>query len=203
MLPKLLHLLIFSLHTLALSPDRINLKNGDLIFQTSTSVQSKAIQLATSSKYSHCGIIYQEKGKYFVFEAIQPVKMTPLDIWIKRGKNSHYVVKRLKNAESILSQEVLKKMKLEGNKLAGKNYDFTFEWNDEKMYCSELIWKIFYRATGLKIGKLEKLKDFNLSNRIVKNKLKERYGNNIPLNETVISPASIFNSDLLISVTEN
>jgi hypothetical protein len=35
------------------------IKNGDLIFQTSTSKQSKAIQLATDSKYSHCGIIYK------------------------------------------------------------------------------------------------------------------------------------------------
>ena len=31
------------------------IKYGDLIFQTSLSAQSKAIQLATKSKYSHCG----------------------------------------------------------------------------------------------------------------------------------------------------
>ena len=35
------------------------IKDGDLIFQTSLSQQSKAIQLATKSKYSHCGIIYK------------------------------------------------------------------------------------------------------------------------------------------------
>jgi hypothetical protein len=40
-------------------------KNGDLIFQISTSGQSKAIQLATHSKYSHCGILYQNSaGKW-------------------------------------------------------------------------------------------------------------------------------------------
>ena len=55
------------------------IKNGDLIFQTSLSSQSQAIQLATNSKYSHCGIVYIENGQFYVFEAIQPVKTTPLD----------------------------------------------------------------------------------------------------------------------------
>ena len=58
------------------------LKQGDIIFQTSLSSQSQAIQLATNSPYSHMGILFQESGKWFVFEAIQPVKMTPLDTWI-------------------------------------------------------------------------------------------------------------------------
>jgi hypothetical protein len=37
----------------------------------------------------------------------------------------------------------------------------------------------------------------------VKKKMKERYGNKIPLNEIVISPASIFNSELLVTVKSN
>jgi hypothetical protein len=63
------------------------IKNGDLIFQTSLSEQSKAIQSATKSKYSHCGIIYRENKQYYVFEAVQPVKATALDRWIARGEN--------------------------------------------------------------------------------------------------------------------
>ena len=71
------------------------IQSGDIIFQTSTSNQSKAIQLATNSKYSHMGIIYENDGAYFVYEAVQPVKLTPLQTWIQRGKNGHYVIKRL------------------------------------------------------------------------------------------------------------
>ena len=37
-----------------------NLQTGDIIFQTSNSNQSKAIQLATHSKYSHVGILYKK-----------------------------------------------------------------------------------------------------------------------------------------------
>src|SRR5688572_8353830 len=97
------------------------LKDGDLIFQTSLSSQSKAIQLATHSVWSHCGIIYQEGDNYFVYEAVQPVRRTPLANWIARGKDEDYVVKRLKNAESVLTPEVLQKMKSAGEKYKGKS----------------------------------------------------------------------------------
>ena len=180
--------------------DKDEIKDGDLIFHTSLSRQSKAIQLATKSKYSHCGIIYKMNGQYYVFEAVQPVKTTPLDKWIARGKNGHYVIKRLKNSDKILTAEVLEKMKYEGEKFKGKDYDLTFEWSDDKIYCSELIWKIYQRATGIEIGKLEKLSDFDLTSEVVREKMKERYGNKIPMNEIVISPSEIFNSELLVTV---
>lgn len=177
--------------------------SGDIIFQTSLSDQSKAIQKATNSKYSHCGIIVEEKGKMFVLEAIQPVTITSLDEWIKRGKNSHYVVKRLKNSSKILQPDVLEQMKSVGKEFIGRDYDLTFEWSDDKIYCSELVWKIYQRTTGLELGNLQKLREFNLENNEVKGKLKERYGDQVPLNEIVISPESIFQSELLETVELN
>ncbi|NOY48129.1 MAG: YiiX family permuted papain-like enzyme [Chlorobi bacterium] len=179
-----------------------SLKNGDIIFQTSKSNQSKAIQLATNSKYSHMGIIYENDEKYFVYEAVQPVKLTPLQEWINRGKDGHYVIKRLKNSESILTDEVMTKMKLYGERFKGKSYDIYFEWSDDKIYCSELVWKIYKEAVNIEIGKLERLSDFDLTDEIVRSKMKERYGENIPMNEKVISPAEMFDSDKLITIEE-
>jgi hypothetical protein len=183
--------------------DSNKLRDGDIIFQTSLSKQSKAIQIATHSQYSHCGIIYKIDTAYMVFEAVQPVKFTPLDKWIVRGEGDHYVIKRLNNAEQVLTPQTLAKMKKLGEQFKGKNYDLYFDWSDDRIYCSELIWKIYKRATGLSVGKLQLLKDFDLSNEAVKEKLKERYGDKIPLNDTVISPVSIFNSDLLKTVKSN
>ena len=183
--------------------DQDEIKNGDLIFQTSHSGQSKAIQLAIGSKYSHCGIIYRVNGQNFVFEAVLPVKTTQLDKWIARGKDGHYVIKRLKNADKILTTETLQKMKREGEKFKGKNYDLTFEWSDDKIYCSELIWKVYQRATGLEIGKLEKLSDFDLTYEAVKKKITDRYGDKIPMDEIVVSPKAIFESELLLTVKSN
>jgi uncharacterized protein YycO len=179
------------------------IRNGDLIFQTSLSGQSIAIQVATHSKYSHCGLIYKDGNDIFVFEAVQPVKRTPLDKWIARGENGKFVIKRLKNAEQVLTPATLQKMKRVGEEFTGKNYDLTFEWSDNKMYCSELIWKVYQRATGLEIGKLQKLSDFDLTNEVVKKKMTERYGDKIPMNEIVISPSSIFDSELLTTIKAN
>ncbi len=180
---------------------RIN--DGDIIFQISLSGQSKAIQEATQSKYSHCGIIYKNNGKYYVYEAVQPVKLTPLEKWVARGKDGHYVIKRLKDADKLLTSASLSKMRKEGEKFRGKNYDLTFEWSDDKIYCSELIWKIYKRGANIEVGKLERLGDFNLTGKEVKEKLRQRYGNNIPKNELVISPAAIFDSDLLETISSN
>src|SRR5882757_7813435 len=63
------------------------IREGDIIFQTSLSAQSKAIQLATHSQYSHCGIIHIKGNEHFVYEAVEPVKWTPLNKWISRGQD--------------------------------------------------------------------------------------------------------------------
>ena len=178
------------------------IQNGDIIFQTSKSSQSKAIQLATNSKFSHMGIIYLNEGNYFVYEAVQPVKLTPLEDWINRGENQHYVVKRLKNSETILNSKTLKQMRSIGERFNGKNYDIYFEWSDDRIYCSELVWKIYEEATGIEIGQLEELSSFDLTNVAVQQKMKERYGENIPMNEKVISPAAMFNSERLTTIAE-
>lgn len=175
-------------------------KDGDIIFQTSKSSQSKAIQLATNSKYSHMGVIYKIKGKLYVYEAIQPVRLTALVDWIKRGQYSHYVVKRLKNRDYLLDKKNLQKLKDYGERFKGKDYDIYFEWSDDKIYCSELVWKMYKEALGIEIGKLQELKEFNLMSREVKEIMYQRYGDKIPLQEKVISPAAMFESDKLETV---
>lgn len=180
----------------------VKLQDGDIIFHTSVSSQSQAVQAATRSAYSHMGLIYRNGQKFYVFEAIQPVKMTPLQDWIKRGKDHHYVVKRLRNAKEVLSTKNIGKMKAEGAKYLGKSYDLYFEWSDERIYCSELVWKTYKNALNIEIGELQRMKEFDLSHPAVREKLKERYGGNIPLDEWVISPEEIFNSGLLITVVK-
>lgn len=184
--------------------DNNKIKNGDIIFQTSLSGQSKAIQLATHSKYSHCGLIFRsDTGQlaWYVLEAVQPVKWTPLDKWIGRGEGGHYVIKRVV-PDPPLPDEMLKRLKIIGEKFVGKDYDLHFDWSDDKIYCSELVWKSYYELTGLEVGKLQQLKELDLTSEPVKAKMKQRYGDNIPLDEKVITPASIFDSELLETVDE-
>jgi len=177
------------------------LRDGDIIFQTSKSSQSLAIQRATRSPYSHMGMVVYRGGKPFVFEASSTVRLTPLPEWIARGEGGRYVAKRLRDAEP-LTPETMEKARAMLRKFQGKSYDLTFEWSDSRMYCSELVWKVYERVLGVRVGELQKLRDFDLTDPAVRVKLRERYGADVPLDEPVISPAAMFDSPLLKTVAE-
>ena len=141
-------------------------------------------------------------GAPFVFEAVAPVKYTQLEEWIARGEGKKFVVKRLKDASTILTTGAIEKLRAVERTFEGKPYDLTFAWSDDRMYCSELVWKVYDRALGIEVGSLQRLKEFNLDDPAVKAKLKERYGNSVPLDETVISPSSIYESERLVTVAK-
>ncbi|HAT7594650.1 YiiX family permuted papain-like enzyme [Citrobacter sp. TBCS-15] len=175
-------------------------QTGDIIFQISRSSQSKAIQLATHSDYSHTGMIVIRSSKPYVFEAVGPVVYTPLSHWIARGEGGRYIVRRVSGGLSSPQQQ---KLVQTAKHYLGKPYDLTFSWTDERQYCSEVVWKVYQNALGMRIGKLQKLKEFDLNQPVVRAKLKERYGKNIPLNETVISPQAVFDAPQLETVDKN
>ena len=178
-----------------------DLKTGDVIFQTSFSEQSQAIQLATKSPYSHCGIVILQNKNVFVLEAVQPVKLTPFKKWIEQGDKKNYVIKSLINAETILTDNTVKKMMTIGKSYLGKNYDIAFNWSDKEIYCSELVWKVYNKGANIKLCRLNPLKSYDLTHPIVQKILKHRYGNQIPFNEFMVSPGDIFHSTLLENVT--
>lgn len=175
-------------------------RDGDVVFHTSRSSQSVAIQRATHSPYSHMGVVFHRAGRPFVFEAVSTVRYTPLDRWIARGDRGRFVVKRLKDAPRVLSPDALERLRSAARAFEGRPYDITFEWSDDRIYCSELVWKLYDRALGLRIGHLQKLRDFDLRDSAVRATMRERYGERVPLEEPVISPAAMFESPLLATV---
>ena len=172
---KIVSIAILSVVTISCSSPDIKVKDGDIVFQTSLSSQSKAIQLATKSKWSHMGMILTVNNEQVVFEAVEPVKYTSLKKWIKRGENGKIVIKRLKDSDNYFNQESIQKIKSMADSFLGKHYDLLFEWSDDKMYCSEIVWKIYNRVLGIKVGELQRLRDFDLSSPFVQRKMKERY----------------------------
>ncbi|EMF90263.1 hypothetical protein LEP1GSC005_2959 [Leptospira santarosai str. ST188] len=68
---------------------------------------------------------------------------------------------------------------------------------------SLLVWKLYDRYTGVKLGELKTLKDFDLSSPAVQSLMKKRYGNRVPDSEPVISPVDMFHSSELITVVNH
>ncbi|MCU0434666.1 MAG: YiiX family permuted papain-like enzyme [Bacteroidia bacterium] len=179
-----------------------NFHDGDLIFQSSNSGQSAAVQLATHSIYTHCGILFQESGKWMVYEAVQPVRKVPLEQWTAAGQNGFYIVRRLKNADSLLNESKIAAMKNAATKRLGRGYDIYFSWDEDRMYCSELVWKVYEEGADVEVGTRKRMKDYDLSSPLVKKIMRQRYGNKPPLNEYMISPQDVFESGMLVTVKE-
>ena len=108
---------------LCLSLSRMNdieLKEGDLLFQISKSAQSPLIALATGSVYTHCGILVEKQGKWYVLEATGPVKLTPLQQWCDKGRFKH-----------VISRRVLEKpVKVRYKQYLGQAYDWSFKFDN-------------------------------------------------------------------------
>lgn len=175
-------------------------KPGDIIFQESSSGQSQAIKLATGSSYTHCGIIFEHEGELQVLEASSTVRWYPVRDWVNAGVNGHFVLMRPKKA---LDEASLAAMLAAIPRYIDKEYDLLFQWSDDTIYCSELVWKIYQKA-DIELCPLKTFGDFKLDSEIVKTIVKKRYNADLPpLDEPVVAPSDLMESPLLKVVGEN
>lgn len=161
-----------------------DVRDGDVVFQTSRSRQSQAIQLATDSPYSHVGIIEVTPKGTFVIEAIGKVSRTPWPAWKKRGVDGKVTIARPRSLDS----KQLAKVLGEARKFLGRPYDAKFGWGDERIYCSELVYKAYARGAGVKPGKLQKIRELKLTG--IEKQVIERY-QKIPWDLELVTPASV------------
>lgn len=166
-------------------------REGDVIFQTSKSQQSPLIQIATRSKITHCGIIVMRGGKPYVLETLKTLVITPLDKFIARGEDGKYWIKR-SSKENI---------KIKYAKYLGKPYDLAFKFDNGRFYCSELVYDIYQKQLGIKLAEPRQVKDYLIlfTDRLPKLKraMKRR---GISKEQYAIAPVDIFNSEYLESV---
>ena len=65
-------------------PTNQEVREGDIIFQTSKSRQSPLLQVATRSKITHCGIIVMREGKPCRFPEFRYSCMSAYCIYVKK-----------------------------------------------------------------------------------------------------------------------
>lgn len=182
---------VFALFALIISTKAAaqTLKVGDVIFHKSQSAQAKAITEASGSDWTHVGIIVANAGKWYVAEAVGPVKATPLQDFIKRGKYKEYKIYRFKHFNPKTMELALHN----AIKRQNKPYDIYFEMSDTRTYCSELVYKAMLEVTGKEVGTMQKFKDLKLTGPYVKALIKKRLtdtGRDLDPNEPIITPIS-------------
>ena len=129
-----------------------NYKEGDIVFQISKSKQSPFIMLATHSIYTHCGVIIEKQDELYVLEAVGPVKLTPFEQWKDRGRFNHVHTRRI----------TTEPIKVKYKQYLGQSYDFEFKFNNNKMYCSELVYLIYKNQFDTILAEPKRVSDYHL-----------------------------------------
>ena len=163
-----------------------DVREGDVIFQTSPSKQSPLIQIATRSKISHCGIIVMKNEKPYVLETLETLVVTPLDKFIARGEDGKDWLKRSKKEN----------IKIKYKSYLGKPYDLAFKFDNDIFYCSELIYDIYKKQLGIELCKPKKVGDYLIlgTDKLpkIERAMKER---RIIKEQYAVAPVDIFESD--------
>lgn len=141
-------------NTFAQSATDFKYQNGDLLFQDLDCGElCDAIEKVTpaldNKHFSHVGLVYATGDSVWVIEAIgADVHVTSIGKFLERQTDSKgnpkVVVGRLKPAYQKLSSKAV----VFALKQIGKPYDDAFLPENEKYYCSELIYEAFKDANG-------------------------------------------------------
>lgn len=133
-------------------------KIGDIYFQSlPSSPLVTTIEGATHSPYSHCGILNMSSDGWVIHEAIGPVRVTQLADWIAQGEDGAYDVYRLKESYQPKVEDFIEAT----FPYMGRPYDIEYDFDDEKIYCSELIFKAFRSVFDEDLGEVVTLGDLD------------------------------------------
>lgn len=196
-MPRLLLLLLLLVPGWVRGFDARLLREGDLIFQETSGAQAVALEAATGSRWTHVGLYLLHAGRPSVLEAVGPVRYTPLREFLAGSRNGKYAVLRLREAGRLLPPAGIRRLRRAVEHYLGREYDSWFRWDDRRMYCSELVWKLFSRELGIRIGDLRRFGSFTLTAPPVRELVRQRFGGRVPLDETVIAPGDMAASPLL------
>jgi len=172
---------------------------GDLVFQSwPMGPLVEAIEGATDSPFSHCGIVCEDAdGELVVLEAIMTVSKTPLDRFLARGREGRFAVCRLADSWAGRIDEVIAAAETH----LGKPYDLRYRLDDEAIYCSELLHKAFAAVfpddelgAPIPLGEM----DWQPHEALIR-----RVEGSLPLERRIVSPAAVAASDKVRMVYSN
>jgi hypothetical protein len=162
-------------------------ESGDLVFETSSSAQSSAIQWATASRWSHVGIVdVSDRGEVTVIEALRVVTRTPWRAWQRRARRGGEILVLRPRA---VPRDARAAAAAIARTYLGRPYDPRFGWDDERVYCSELVVKAYERGAGVSLGKRERLGDLRLLG--IEKAAEQRWGGPVPKDLVLVTPASL------------
>lgn len=164
-------------------------QDGDLLFVSCGGRLCRVIEDVTDSPFSHVGMIRGSGAEAQVIEAFGPVGEVPLQEFLARSDGEFTLMRWVgEPAERVGDiQQAIRAM-------YGRPYDARYRWDDEAIYCSELIYKGLEAATGIRAAPLRKLGELNVEPH---REFIVGLEGSLPLDRRMITPADLQRSPYL------
>jgi hypothetical protein len=173
---------------------------GDVVIQEITPCGRllRTVKGVTKSDWCHCGVVDKVDGQWVVCEAVgSGVQYTPLFQFLLRGETIHFAAYRL----SAPFREHAPAFARNCVKYLGRPYDIQYELDDEKIYCSELVYKAYKDTTGETLGVVEEFGTLHWQDYV--DDIRHYHGGGpLPLDRKVVTPVSLTRSPQLEKVIE-
>lgn len=132
------------------------IENFDIILSKGQSVQSKLISLLKlrMEDYSHIGVIIKEGNNVFILHSTPDgtktngIRYDDLQTFINLSNVNDFTILRCQNISSDCNLKLRKEIISYKSIKAPFDYDFN-NFDNKKIYCSELVWLIFTKANLL------------------------------------------------------
>jgi hypothetical protein len=136
------------------------IQNGDVIFRNGIDEVSRAARTMNriDTSYSHCGLVFIENDTVFVYHALggsynpgQKLRRDPIDSFCTPKDNDRFALYRYD-----LNKAMTDKLKVTVSNYykSGLRFDLFFNFfSDDKMYCSEFVFKSLNKAYSDSLNK--------------------------------------------------
>lgn len=134
------------------------IQSGDVVTRTGNDFTSESLRLLNqrNKTYSHCGIASIEKDSLFIYHALggewnpdEKLRKDSWEVFAEPFSNSGIGIFETKLSEADKKSLVLI---TKAYHRSGLMFDMKFDLStDDRMYCAEFIYKVFLKASQLKV----------------------------------------------------
>lgn len=177
-------------------------REGDIAFINVDNWLYRQVAAATKGWTTHVGIVLREDNKWIVAESTIPFsKKTPFCKFIRKTDHDQYSIRRLGHID--LAMKEVAQIKADVNANLGRVYDFYFNYDAPRLFCSKFVYDLIKQSTGIEVGKVQTLGEIRDSNPQGDTTFWEYWFlGNVPWEQRTITPQNMYEDAKLMTVSE-